>query len=178
METSLITTMATPSKKRKTKAERRLAKRARRNAHRRKCRRERARRRDLWTIDHRCVACHSPRRWCPCGSTTKELLIRAARADTLEDKNVRRRRYPNPNAYMVPLTLVSHMSFSTKISINALFTDPLVAKLRAAGFITRKGHWSAKVYKRWKKRFERRAAYFATEEGQAQSACVIAEAML
>lgn len=159
----------------------RLNKRTRRRTQR--FRRRRNRRtyhnaRKLWTIDHRCAACHSPRKWCPCGSTTKELWLRTAFANTPEAKNVERRRYPNPNPRMVPPNVVSHVGFKTTVNINALFSDPLVAKLRAAGFILRKGHWSAKVYKRWKRRFERRAAYFATEEGKAQSIAAIAEAML
>jgi hypothetical protein len=79
---------------------------------------------------------------------------------------------------MIPLGLVSHYGFITQVDIKELFTNPLVAKLRAAGFVRRKGHWSSKVYKRWKKRFERRAAYFATEQGQAQTLCIIAEAKL
>ncbi len=64
------------------------------------------------------------------------------------------------------------------MDIKDLFNNQLVYKLRAAGFIHRKGHWSAKALRRWKKRYERRAAYFATEAGQVQSICAIAESKL
>lgn len=145
---------------------------------RRKRRRLKASARRLWTIDHRCVACHSQKRMCRCGSTIRELQIVPAIVDTSEAKNAQRRRYPNPNPFMIPHDVVSRYRFKTVVDIRGLFNDPLVAKLRAAGFVHRKGHWSSKMLRRWKKRYERRAAYFATEEGQAQTICAIAESKL
>lgn len=79
---------------------------------------------------------------------------------------------------MIPMDVLSRYNFKTVVDTNGLFSDPLVARLRAAGFIKRKGHWSAQAYKRWKKHFERRARFFATEEGKAQAVCAIAEALL
>jgi hypothetical protein len=178
MLTSLPTTPVTRSNRGVSKRVKKRLRRAKKLAEKVSRHSRRARHRRLWTIDHRCVTCHSSKRMCPCGETIRELQLCPAVVNTPEARNAQRRRYPNPNPHMVPLTLVSRSTFRTTVDIRGLFNDPLVAKLRAAGFIHRKGHWSAKALRRWKKRYERRAAYFATEEGQAQTICAIAESKL
>lgn len=164
MLTSRATTTATPwISVRAKKNERRNHQRKQRA----KARKYKGKIRHLFALFYKCPTCWSDRVPCPCGSTCYEVFIARCVAKTLPQKSLAKSRQTKPNPYGLG-TLFRQVD-ARLVDRRDRFTDPWFARLRAAGFLRRKGKWSAKDKRKWLKRLARRDAYFATEKGKQQT---------